>query len=813
MRVKSVHCVDFKGITEVVELRQCNVIVGPNGVGKTARALALTFAVTGRTPLGDRPEATFKLAGPNGCSVGIALDDGFTWRRRLHIDRHTHALSMALDIPTQGRLGVRAAEKALERHVGSFAPMFDLGAFLDLSDENRRAFVLRLCAGAAEAGECDAEELANRIYANVHDVVAAGKATGIRPLEPALTPIIESLKPVLVGDLPTALGAAIETVRDLTNASKADHRRATEAARKLTENKAARDTVAGSVESLTEKRTAMVREREQIIAQLGTQEGRDSARKASRAKMAECEQVIAAETPQLASQVAASALGGDANAAHNKRARAAELRDTVTIPDLSDLETAKTQAVVAFDAAVAEHASAEGHVVALEAMNSELAARLEAAHDSPWRKVEGFLATLKPAMDLVAVRKAQGWEQTQTEVAAAWAELHELVTLHLPPENEVEGVKEAWAEAKATHEQAFKAKAVSAARSEECKAAADTARVALDEAFEKRAAVANDVKDNFVQAEELEGQANQILERLNGIAELERTISQWVKWRLEHAEELSKLDAEGGHVNVGLLTQQRDGLQHTIATLDEQIKAKEHYATLDAELLKCVASAESALARHEMCKVVATAIRDLREELMAELVQPLLDGINKFLAIACPGHEAYCSLMASRRFTSRAACSASIQSMAAVSSPYVLSESASKSRATLVNDKDRPVFELGWNDGQRRVPLPALSGGETALFCCGLAYALVSLADTPLKLLLLEAGELDAANLRRVLCALADLRGNLSNIIVTTHLDITAPDAAWNVVRLTNEHPEPRDHTPAPMETHHAVDTGATASG
>ena len=141
---------------------------------------------------------------------------------------------------------------------------------------------------------------------------------------------------------------------------------------------------------------------------------------------------------------------------------------------------------------------------------------------------------------------------------------------------------------------------------------------------------------------------------------------------------------------------------------------------------------------------------------MVELIRPLLDRMNRFLEAAFPGHVAFCEL---------------------------------------VNDRGRPIFQLGWIfDGARRY-LPALSGGESGLFCAALGYALVVLADPPLKLLLIEASELDIGMFGRLCNGIEAVESELDSVMVATHLgsavhlcEPTAVDSTpWNIHQLNGE--------------------------
>jgi len=174
------------------------------------------------------------------------------------------------------------------------------------------------------------------------------------------------------------------------------------------------------------------------------------------------------------------------------------------------------------------------------------------------------------------------------------------------------------------------------------------------------------------------------------------------------------------------------------------VEDKQQYQQLEEGLAKCQASAESELVNYEISMMVADALRALRNKLMVILVQPLKTRMDKFLTAAGLSHRSYCRLE---------------------------------------NDKHKPIFELGWvvDDTHPRA-LPAMSGGESAIFCAALAYAIVELADPPLKLLLLEVAEVDQAHLGYLLDALVAVGETGMQVIAATHLEPQTEVAGVNVI-------------------------------
>lgn len=179
----------------------------------------------------------------------------------------------------------------------------------------------------------------------------------------------------------------------------------------------------------------------------------------------------------------------------------------------------------------------------------------------------------------------------------------------------------------------------------------------------------------------------------------------------------------------------------------EAIEAKERFAALDAELQAVVASAERERVTYEAAKSITKAIKAVREELMAELVSPLIGEINVFFRE--DGRRAYCRIK---------------------------------------NSRGAPVLEFGLQDGTREVGLEYMSGGESVLFGAALSYAMVRMADVPLKVLLIEAAEVDHDVFSQLLNALQSVADGLSNVFVATCAYAIGSDA-WNTIDLWGETP------------------------
>ena len=112
---------------------------GPNGSGKTALFSALRIAVLGYDPeLGRTLPATRQLitVGRSDMAIGLSFSDGFGVSRRISGAMETRVT------PPKGERTEKEAQARIDEETGAFVLSFDLAAFLSLSVEKRRAWLL-----------------------------------------------------------------------------------------------------------------------------------------------------------------------------------------------------------------------------------------------------------------------------------------------------------------------------------------------------------------------------------------------------------------------------------------------------------------------------------------------------------------------------------------------------------------------------------------------------------------------------------------------------------------------------------------------
>jgi prefoldin subunit 5 len=194
------------------------------------------------------------------------------------------------------------------------------------------------------------------------------------------------------------------------------------------------------------------------------------------------------------------------------------------------------------------------------------------------------------------------------------------------------------------------------------------------------------------------------------------------------------------------LNHQVVSLQSQIGQLDQQINTKGRYQLLEEELTKATARAESETLMHDVCKMFANAVRVVRDDYLVRLVDPLVSQMTDILARLDADRVAYCDLL---------------------------------------DGRGKSAFDFGWIVGgaRKKISFDTMSGGERVIFKAAVQNALIQLANPPLKLLLVDACELDLPNLEGLLAGLIDM--NCDNIIVTTWLDIDAPIDPWAVRTIT----------------------------
>ena len=769
MRIETIDLQNWKGITGEYEIGKRHLFVGPNGSGKSAMIQAIQFAVLGSTDIGNRTEDSAMLVGPTGGGVGLRLDDGMAWRRGINRHPNTGKNESLLEIAGYEGATLADAKARLTQSVGNFAPMFALSSFLDLSDDKRRSFVLQLCAESshADADQHDlllritmayfAETLGDKVVAEYCDAKHSCSPAALTAEQRAAT--VEhfaekrmkkqnadtlhacvgllSREVHLQDDIATAVRGVIEKCRSWANASKKQHNDSIAALRRMEGDMAALETPAGNQEEvkgqldatnqeLTDNNGRIERVQGRRDAQSGlveTRERAEQARRSSEAELAEATkpdddpQPNPDELEAQADDMEAAIPKYDRDEGSRARAAAAEAAYNAAREKRHSLEAGAGRLTSRVTLTVSDHER-----VVLAAMND------------PWAKARKLWITVD-----------EGWSDCPEE----FTDLGTLIDAHCGLQDAVKSLQ---------------AKKEALAALELRKAALTTQCIIEKADKEAYEAAKADYETEQTAWAEHHKHGTETHERANGLRLRASEIRGAAKAKRARTARIRTAIA-CNRTEIATIQQQLDNDQSDAdaemasLTTRQSVLEVQHYeqGTLYTAL-NCAKILHEQLTRlrdrtaqqqieHDIWKGLGKAARTVREILMVDLVKPLLDRMNRFLATAAPGHQAY---------------------------------------ADLENPAGRAVFDLGWiSDSVDRVGIKALSGGERATFGAALAYALVSVAQVPMRLLLLEAAEIDDDHLLPLLDAIAEVSDEIDNVIVATcHVGPIDDIAGWTVTEM-----------------------------
>ncbi len=760
MQIRTLRLRPFKGLSSHLECHDFNLLVGPNRTGKTAHAQAIQFAVSGATDLGATLEATQQLGGPGGCCVEVELDDGFSWSRLIRREPRAGALSATVQIRGQEGLPVKDANSAILEHVGDFAPMLDIGAFLTLSADKRRDFVLWLCSRAQGTPIVPAtvwdqiviEFCRERLGAGTVDALRSegGQVTAqivakLRDIEQgALIKIAEELLPELKGDLSVSIAAALDRAKQISNDSKAQADGAAKASRTLADRREQLQTIAESAESMREGIAELRNRKEALAEQIGKIEGLELGKRDLTERieeMARTERHWKGKLAELGTKPgpALQRRIGEVELAERAAREAVEATGGVTDQLVSDFEGEHREAEMAYDMATRL-------VSDLKHRSQNKKDTLERERSDPWRVAHDLIVEteLKEGLHLVG--------------CIPWTRLRALVAEYAQADHRPDLMREIRELGGQIREAAQNV------------AKAQITTFDAGQKVERNRRLLHANRDLEAKAGTLRLKADDLTRQLKDAeqarASAEQHLSQCTEDRVALERQLGSLikNALGG-CSADELRSQQGALASEIEATEGRIAAKEDEGNLVRELNRCIAYSEAQRVLHDCCKGVANAIRVLRERLMVELIRPLLDRIDRFMEHGEPGSRAYC---------------------------------------TLVNARGRPIFEMGVvQNGDTKVSLPAMSGGQSCLFCTALLYALLDMADPPLKLLIVEVDRADSATFKAIADAIEHVCvGDAApQVFLLTHrYPIDRPWHAWTIEDLSDRRPAPSqmaDRSPA----------------
>lgn len=729
MRIERVTLEDFKGQRLARELGPLTLLTGPNGSGKTSVLEAVRYAVQGDTSAGATAEAAMGYMGPNGGAVRLDLSGGLAIRRGIIRDPRKLTLSGDVAVSTMPGVSAKDSDAEISRLCGDFAEMHDLGAFLSLSSDKRREYLLALCGASVTAAGFDLLGSIRAEFMRERDSLPEIEDAALEEMLADLTPIAASaLTPA------DAVGKVAERIKTRIGETKAGAERARTAGLELSARKNAIHVAAVSVDEMQRRRAQAVSERAGMQSLLDQQRGkadavaslhrtleqrrgelREDQRELTRWRGAAYKTAEAAEWEAEAARLEAAAVAPAYDGSAHDAALAALADETAQVGG-------KLRACEAdIFAAQADIRAAESAIIQIAGSAWTLAVGLldTIADQLPPSLLDGIpeYATLANLLRAQVGGDATAHEQAKADAAARLqAAQADLVTLRLV-QADIEGRYAAARKADADARSADQDARVTAAQN---------------------AATARRLRDSARRVSE------GVRERDRAITRLDASCAGLADIIAQTEGEIQNLTADIAAAGGADLASEVAVLDLQIKEVDTSIEAKRSYETLDRELARMIADQDRLQTMHETAKALADACRVSRETFMADLIRPLLDGMARFLAGTGLAVEPYCRLE---------------------------------------TDRGKPILELGWvRDGAVRVALPTLSGGECGLFHAALAYSLVAVRRPPLRLLMIEAGELDGENLDLLTQAISGVADGLDTVLVATHLDGGDVPDGWTVI-------------------------------
>lgn len=416
------------------------------------------------------------------------------------------------------------------------------------------------------------------------------------------------------------------------------------------------------------------------------------------------------------------------------------------------------------DEIVAQLANQEGRVTARNSLEGQIARgktalvniRTRLAETEKERQRYGSSATLQELVD-AAMGSAKSTNEIESELHAAGIALRDArerrdrAADRLTIANASE-----WAECRNTFEECI-AKVAAWLTPSQIQTFSSVRRFIFERADRDTAGKAEyerDLETSKATIARLEPESEALKGRLTVIASAQRTLrdigradQEVDSWKQSGAreeeslasaqEQFNQLLTAGGFEADDELRERQSALDGVLREQRKWADNRRQYDAIDAECQRAVMDAENFRVRNDVFKRLADAVREVRDDLIDKLIGSLLVPLGSFIGHAKHG---YCVIAETR--------------------------------------DER--FELGWAHGKEPpVYLDAMSGGETAVYCAGLAYAMTMLADPPLKLMLIEAGEVDGLSLWSLWEALLPLGDQIGNALVATHVPAEKlPDAA-----------------------------------
>lgn len=723
MRIQTVTIDGWKGLAGEFAVHPLMVLSGPNGSGKSALCEAIRWATTGITDAGSGAA----YAAPGGAKVAIKADD-MAWTRSIEPDGDSWKNSLSV---AGCRGGLRDSERYLADCIGSFAPMWRIAEFLALSPDKRREFVLSLCNGS---GPDDLGETIQRAMGE------EAKCLDAHALDAATRRYMAVLRASAKKTASDQLRIAIADMKDMVNECQAAILAGRRTISTLQDQSARMPAADADSATLGEQRATLLKQRDEVRDELARKDAIERSAQALRDSLNVLVTKVRTAHQVLSTMKSPDAFAAEKGAEIQKlRTEAESIRAKMVDPGPSPEEPSYDPVRHAREALADLNATKAECQAALR----DAEARREPADDAialwtGWGLVwkgEWSPQKLKTDTDspdhvsdgLIAfdgLMRRFFEKYSIGELCEAVKKAHGEIAR---ADNDIANATSSLADALAAHKAAAaEYQEQMAVRDGEC------------EVFESRH---EEACSRETTADNLETEIGTYRERYE---RLQKDLDELTERRTKEETRLNELLA-GESTPRDQLDAVLAGVTVAIQKLDQQIEmARDRSAHLNS-----IAVAEKQLAGNVAAKAAAEyvlgVLKDVREGIVKGILGPLTDTITDLLA----------------------KCGIKAQAFIDLETPT-----------------GKPDFSIGWTRDQSRVVLDAMSGGERVLFCAALSAALARKAAPLLRVLMIEAAEIDAQRMPGVLTGLAGLRDEIGNIIVATHLDFEVPEPWERLVFL-----------------------------
>jgi exonuclease SbcC len=172
VKIKKLSTIGTKGSDLDMDITGRDVLVGPNGSGKTTVIDAVCAGVLGYIPsIGKKPSNTMKLSSGSEMTISMSTDE-LTWqrtfiesRKRVKGDvKYTYSERVHAN-PELESIKERDKASELSSKLGNFPVMFDMSQFVKLSDTERRDFLFKICGDIIP--EWDSEKIRTELFSTL----------------------------------------------------------------------------------------------------------------------------------------------------------------------------------------------------------------------------------------------------------------------------------------------------------------------------------------------------------------------------------------------------------------------------------------------------------------------------------------------------------------------------------------------------------------------------------------------------------------------------------------------------------------------